>query len=203
MTELARKGSGYDALQNQLNEAEQARDQLQTVLDGQQSVMDILSQIAQQSGKTIQDLAKQMYVNFRKSAGLSEDAAALELENVQLKKQMDAGKTAQQQEIKAADDAKARAKQEIAEFRKLYPGVAIDQALAAKLKTDVANGMSLVNAYQKMLNERKAAELAEQQRKIDADKQNEKNKRNSPGSQQDSGGRQEKGRFDDFFSQFK
>lgn len=203
MTDLARKGSGYDDLQNRLTEAEQARNQLQTQLDGQQGVMDILNQISQQSGKTIQELAKQMYVNFRKSAGLSEDAAALELENAQLKKQMNANKPVQEKEAKAAEEAQARAKQELAEFRKLHPGIALDKDLVAKLKPDVQKGMSLANAYQKMLNEQKAAELAEQQRKIEADEQNKKNKKNSPGSQQDSGGHQEKSRFDDFFSQFK
>lgn len=203
MTELARKGTGYDALQDRLSQTEQARDQLQTQLDSQQGAMDILNQIAQQSGKTVQDLVKQMYVNFRKGAGLSEDAAALELENAQLKKQVDAGKPEQKPEAKAAEDAQNRAKQEVAEFRKLHPGVAIDKDLAAKLKPDVQKGMSLANAYQKLLNEQKAAELAEQQRKLEAKNQNEKNKRNSPGSQQDSGGRREKTKFDDFFSQFK
>lgn len=203
VTELARKGAGYDALQTQLNESEQSRSQLQAQLDGQQGAMDILNQIAQQSGKTLADLAKQMYINFRKSAGISEDAAALELENAQLKKQMDAGKPAQEKEAKVAEEAQARAKQEIAEFRKLHPNVVIDKDLVAKLKPDVQKGMSLANAYQKMLNEQKAAELAEEKRKIEAHNQNEKNKRNSPGSQQDSGGRREKSSFDDFFSQFK
>lgn len=200
-TELARKGAGYDTLQTQLNEAQQSRDQLQAQLDGQQVIMDILNQIAQRSGNTVQELAKQMYINFRKTAGLSEDAAALELENAQLKKQVDAGKPAQKQE--AAEEAQERGRREFAEFRKLHPGVTITDEMAAKLKPDIQKGMSLVNAYQKMLNEQKAAELAEQQRRIDAHNQNEKNKRSSPGSQQDSGGRREKSSFDDFFSQFK
>lgn len=198
MTELARKGAGYDDLQAQLTEAAQRRDQLQAQLDGQQGVMDILSQIADQSNKTIQDLAKQMYINFRKTAGVSEDAAALELENAQLKKQMDSGKPAQQ-ETKPADDSQARAQREIAEFRQLHPGVQLDKATVAKLKPDVQKGMTLANAYQKMLNDQKAAELA---RREAAAKQNAKNKTNSPGSQQDSGGRRQKSGVEDFFAQF-
>lgn len=198
MTELAQKGAGYDDLQAQLNEATQARDQLQTQLDGQQGVMDILNQIAEKSGKTIQDLAKQMYINFRKAVGASEDAAALELENAQLKKQVDAGKPAQQ-ETKPADDAQARAQREIAEFRQLHPGVKLDAAMVAKLKPDVKKGMTLANAYQKMLNDQKAAELA---RKEEAGKQNAKNRTTSPGSQQDSGGRRQKSGVEDFFAQF-
>ena len=198
MTELARKGAGYDDLQARLDEAVQTRDQLQTQIDGQQNVMDILGQIAEKSGKTLQELAKQMYINFRKSAGVSEDAAALELENAQLKKQMDAGKPAQQ-ENKPADDAQTRAQREISEFRQLHPGVKLDAGLVAKLKPDVQKGMTLANAYQKMLNDQKAAEL---KRKEEANKQNAKNRAKSPGSQQDSGGRRQKSGVDDFFAQF-
>ena len=201
MTELAQRGAGYDTLQAQLTEATQARDQLQTQLDGQQGVMDILNQIAEKSGKSVQELAKQMYINFRKSAGASEDAAALELENAQLKKQAEAGKPAQQ-EGKPADDSQARAQREIAEFRQLHPGVQIDAAMAAKLKPDVQKGMSLANAYQKMLNEQKAAELAEKERQAKAKEQNNKNREKSPGSQQDSGGRRQKSGVEDFFAQF-
>lgn len=198
MTELAQKGAGYDDLKAERDEAVQARDQLQTQLDGQQGVMDIMKQIAEKSDKTVQELAKQMYINFRKSAGVSEDAAALELENAQLKKQIDAGKPAQQ-ETKPADDAQTRAQKEISEFRQLHPGVKLDAALVAKLKPDLQKGMTLANAYQKMLNDQKAAEL---QRKEEANKQNAKNRANSPGSQQDSGGRRQKSGVDDFFAQF-
>lgn len=198
MTELARKGAGYDDLQGQLEELTQDRDQLQSQIDGQQDVMDILGQIAEKSGKTTKELAKQMYINFRKSAGVSEDAAALELENAQLKKQAQAAKPAQQ-ETKPTDDAQTRAQKEIAEFRQLHPGVKLDAGLVAKLKPDVQKGMTLANAYQKMLNDQKAAEL---QRKEEANKQNAKNRANSPGSQQDSGGRRQKSGVDDFFAQF-
>lgn len=198
MTELAQKGAVYDDLQDRLEKVTQDRDQLQSQIDGQQDVMDILGQIAEKSGKTAKELAKQLYINFRKSAGVSEDAAALELENAQLKKQMDAGKPAQQ-EVDPADDVQTRAQKEIAEFRQLHPGVKLDAGLVAKLRPDVQKGMTLANAYQKMLNDQKAAEL---QRKEEANKQNAKNREKSPGSQQDSGGRRQKSGVDDFFAQF-
>lgn len=200
MTELARKGAGYDDLQAQLDESNQTRDQLQAQLDEQQEVMDILNQIAEKSGKTRQELTKQLYINFRKSNGVSEDAAALELENAQLKKQMDAGKP--KQDPAAGEDSNARAKREIAEFKQLHPGVELTDEQIAKLRPDIRKGMSLANAYQKMLNEQKAAQLAEAERKAAANAQNNKNRTASPGSQRDSGGRREKSGFDDFFSQF-
>lgn len=203
MTELARKGAGYDNLQARLDEATQARDQLQTQLDGQQGIMDILGQIAEKSGKKdVQELVKQLYINFRKGTGVSEDAAALELENAQLKKQMDAGKPAQQEGKPDGEELVARFRRESAEFRKNHPGVTLDDALLAKLKPNVQKGMSISNAYQEMLNEQKAAELAERERKVAAKEQNAKNRANSPGSQQDSGGRRQKSGVEDFFAQF-
>lgn len=201
MTELARKGAGYDDLQAQLTQSEQARVQLQNQIDGQQGVVDILNLLAEKSGSPVQNIAKQLYVNFRKGAGVSEDAAALELENAQLKKQAEATKPTQTEE-KGAEDARARAQRELAEFRNLHPGVRLDDALVAKLKPDVKKGMSLANAYQKMLNDQKAAELKEQERKAAAAEKNAKNRAASPGSQQDSGGRRQKSGVEDFFAQF-
>ena len=203
MTELARKGAGYDALQEQLDSANQEKNQIQTQLDSQQDVMDILKQIAEKSGKDLLDLTKQLYINFRKSTGVSEDAAVLELENAQLKKQTNAEKTPAKQENTAEEETRARARRELAEFQQLHPGVKLDDQLVAKLKGDVRKGMSLANAYQKMLNDQKAAALAEQERKNKAAEQNAKNKATSPGSQQDSGGRREKSNYEDFFAQFK
>ena len=201
MTDLARKGAGYDDLQAQLSQTEQARDQLQTQIDEQQGVFDIMTLLAQKSGSTVNDIAKQLYINFRKHAGASEDAAALELENAQLKKQAEAAPA--KQESQPSDDLNSRAKREVAEFRALHPGVRLNDELVEKLAPDVQKGMSLANAYQKMINDQKAAELKEQERKAAAAAQNAKNKAASPGSQQDSGGRRQKSGVEDFFAQFK
>lgn len=201
MTGLAQKGAAYDDLQAQLTAAEEAKAQLQTQIDSQQGVMDIMAQLAEKSGTTIQDIAKQLYVNYRKSAGVSEDAAALELENAQLKKQVETPK-AQAKEVTPADNMQERVRRELAEFRTLHPGVKLDDALVTKLKPDIQKGISLANAYQKMLNEQKAAELAEMERRVKADAQNAKNRAASPGSQQDSGGRRQRSGADDFFAQF-
>ena len=201
MTDLARKGVGYDNLQSQLTQAEEARDALQSQIDSQQGVIDIMNLLAEKTGSSMQDIAKQLYVSFRKNAGASEDAAALELENAQLKKQVD-GAGATKTEDKTAEEARARAQREVAEFRTLHPGVQLDDVMVTKLKPDVQKGMSLANAYQKMLNEQKAAELKEQERLAKAAAQNAKNKAASPGSQQDSGGRRQKSGVDDFFAQF-
>lgn len=202
MTDLARKGASYDDLQEQLAQTEQARDQLQTQINEQQGVFDIMNLLSQKSGSTVNDIAKQLYINFRKHAGVSEDAAAMELENAQLKKQVEAA-TPAKIEAQPGEDPQARAKREVAEFRALHPGVRINDELVEKLAPDVQKGMSLANAYQKMLNEQKAAELKEAERKAKAAEQNAKNRAASPGSQQDSGGRRQKSGVEDFFAQFK
>lgn len=202
MTDLARKGTGYDDLQAQLTQTEQARDQLQTQINEQQGVFDIMTLLAQKSGSSVNDIAKQLYVNFRKHAGASEDAALLELENAKLKKQAEASAPAKKEE-QSVEDPQARAKREVAEFRALHPGVRLNDELVEKLAPDVQKGMTLANAYQKMLNDQKAAELKEAERKAAAAAQNAKNKAASPGSQQDSGGRRQKSGVEDFFAQFK
>ena len=54
---------------------------------------------------------------------------------------------------------------------------------------DIQSGMSLSNAYRKQEAAKKDAEIAELKRQLEAEKQNKRNRSNSPGSQRDSGGR--------------
>ena len=70
-----------------------------------------------------------------------------------------------------------------------FPGVELTEELCGKLMADVQSGMSLSNAYRKQEAAKKDAEIAELKRQLEAEKQNNKNRSNSPGSQKDSGGR--------------
>ena len=58
--------------------------------------------------------------------------------------------------------------------------------------------MRLTAAYRKYEKTQDAAKIAELERKLSAKEQNDKNKRRSPGSQQDSGGRRTKSDFEEF-----
>ena len=69
-----------------------------------------------------------------------------------------------------------------------------------KLLPDVKNGMRLTTAYRKYEKAQDTAKIAELERKLSAKAQNDKNKRNSPGSQQDSGGRRAKNDYEEFES---
>ena len=79
----------------------------------------------------------------------------------------------------------------------------LNQETLGKLAPDVQNGMTLTSAYLKMENARLTAELAEQKRALEAEKQNQKNRRQAAPGQNDSGGGREKDAFEDFFTAFE
>lgn len=201
-TAYAQKGILYDDLQARMDAVTQERDSIQETLGKYQEVMDILEPIAKKVNVDTVALARQFYINVRKGEGVTEHEAAMELDFAQLKKQVGADKPEKKEAPSQEQINSDRMKRELDEFHQLYPGAVLNEALAEKLKDDVQRGMSLSNAYQKMLNAQKAAELEEQARQMKAANQNRVNKMNSPGSQQDSGGRREKSGFDDFFGQF-
>ena len=198
MTELAQKGGAFDRVKGQLDEARQKIQSMEAEFNGKSKALKTLEMIAQKANMPLEDTAKQLRKNFMTSQGKTdEEADAL----IRAEDAEDALKAASAQ--KTAEQAnKERADREIAEFREHFPGVELTRELCEKLMGDVSSGMSLTNAYLKMENARQAAEIAEMQRKLAAEKQNAKNKKSSPGSQKDSGGRHAKSDYDDFMSAF-
>ena len=73
-------------------------------------------------------------------------------------------------------------------FNREYPGVSLTEELVNKLVPDIQNGMSLSAAYRKLEKAQDAEKIADLERQLSAKVQNEKNRKNSPGSQKDSGG---------------
>lgn len=209
MTAFAQKGADYDRVKDQNTQLRQTNADLQTKLDGmaaQQGVLDILGVIANKSGSTLEQLADTLYINFRKSAGVSEDAAREELKSSKLEKELDtykARQTQQTQQQAQENDAAARAQRDMEEFRQNFPDVQLTEDLVDKLVPDVQKGMSLTSAYLKMENARLKAEAEAQRQREAAEAQNKKNRTKTPGSQQDSGGRRTKDAADDFFAAFE
>ena len=203
MTALAQKGADYDRVKEQAAQLRQANTDLQAKLDGlvpNQSALDILNIVAEKGGLSLEQLAESLYVNFRKSAGASEDVAREELKSARLEKELNAYKAKQTQQQEQENDSESRAQKEIEEFQKEYPDVALTEELVDKLLPDVKNGMRLTTAYRKYEKAQDTAKIAELERKLSAKAQNDKNKRNSPGSQQDSGGRRAKSDYEEFES---
>lgn len=201
MTTLAQKGADYDRVKEQNTKHQQTIADLQSKLEGvssQQAVLDILNIVAQRSNSTLEQLAESLYINFRKSAGASEEVAREELKSAKLEKELNSYKAKQTQQQEQETDAEARAQRDIEEFGREYPDVTLTEELVDKLVPDIQNGMTLTAAYRKYDKAQDTARIAELQRQLAAKAQNDKNKKRSPGSQRDSGGRSPKSDYDVF-----
>lgn len=201
MTTLAQKGADYDRVKEQNTKHQQTIADLQSKLEGvssQQAVLDILGTIAQRSNSTLEQLAESLYINFRKSAGASEDVAREELKSAKLEKELNSYKAKQTQQQEQETDAEARAKRDLEDFAREYPEVELTEELVDKLVPDIQNGMSLSAAYRKYEKAQDTARIADLERQLAAKAQNDKNKKRSPGSQRDSGGRSPKSDYDVF-----
>ena len=205
MTALAQKGADYDRIKERDAKSQQTIQDLQAQIDGftaKQGVLDVLDIIAQKSGSSLEQLAESLYINFRKSGGASEDAAREELKSAKLEKELGALKSQQTKQQEKASEEESRAQREMEQFRSEYPDVELTEELVDKLAPDVQKGMTLSAAYRKMEKAQEAEKIAELERKLAAKQQNAKNRRSSPGSQQDSGGSRSKDPFDEFMAAF-
>ena len=191
MVELAQKGADYDRVKGQLESARETLQQLQEQADSRKDLYELLELVSEQTGSQPEVLVEQLYINLCKAKGSTEGEAKATLKAARLEKQI------KQQ----ASNAK-RAQTEVAEFRRQFPDVPITEDLVNKLMEDVQSGMTMANAYRKLVTSQQAAQIAELQRQLAAEKQNSKNRASTPGSQQDSGGRQKKDSFDDFLGAF-
>lgn len=198
MTALAQKGADYDRVKENYTKSQQNVQELQeklNALTAHQSALDILAIVAEQSGASIDQLAESIYVNLRKNAGISEGEAKGELKNARLEKELNSYKT---QKSQPEDDADSRAKRDMEEFQKEYPDVQLTGELIKSLTADIQNGMSLSAAYRKFERQQSAAKIADLERRLAAKAQNDKNKKQSPGSQKDSGGRRTRSDYEEF-----
>ena len=206
MKALAQKGADYDRIKEQNAQKQQTIDTLQAKLDGissQQGALDILGIVAEKSGSTLEQLAESLYVNFRRTAGASEETAREELKSAKLEKELNAFKAQKTKQQEQESDGEARAKQDLADFQREYPDVPITEELVDTLISDIQSGMSLSAAYRKYERAQDAERIADLERKLAAEKKNAENKKKSPGSQVDSGSRQKADIFDEFMAAFK
>lgn len=206
--ELMQKGSDYDRVKEQSAQRQKTIESMQeqiTALSGNQHSIDVLSMIAEKSGSKMDELVEQLYINFRRSGGASEDAARAELENLSLQKQLDAVNAEKEKQKETESDNDARFRRDVEEFQREYPDIPITNELVEKLVPDIQNGLSLTAAYRKS-EQASAAEktaalekrIQELEHQLEAAQQNAKNKKKSPGSQVDSGGRRSKSDFEVF-----
>lgn len=204
MTELAQKGADYDRVKGQLETSRANEASLQKTVDEQSPIMEVLQLAAKDAGVDMAELVDSIHVGLLTGKGMTEAEARAEIRAAKAEKAVNDLKNKPAQEEKPEPDSnQERAKREIAEFQTAFPGVQLNQETLDKLAPDVQNGMTLTSAYLKMENARLTAELAEQKRALEAEKQNQKNRRQAAPGQNDSGGGREKDAFEDFFTAFE
>ena len=200
MTALAQKGADYDRVKEQNTKSQQTIQDLQAQLEGfngRKNVLDMLDIISEKSGKSADELMESIYLSVRKSAGVSEATAREELKSAKLEKELNGYKAKQEAKPKE-NDAETRANRELEEFRQNFPDVALSEELVQKLVPDVQKGMSLSAAYRKLEKAQADARIRDLEQQLAAKKQNDKNKKRSPGSQKDSGGRRTRSDYEEF-----
>lgn len=192
MTALAQKGADYDRVKKQYTDSQQAFQDLKK----QYEILDI---VAEKTGKTPEELAELLYMSLRKNEGASEDLAKEELKRARVERERDSLKTQKAQaEEEQKDTAETRAQREIEAFKTDYPDVKLTDELLSKLTPDLQKGKSLSSAYRNYEKAQSEAKIKELEQKLAAKEQNDKNKKSSPGSQKDSGGRRSRSDYDDF-----
>lgn len=203
MTELAQKGADYDRIRGKLETAQGSIDALQKTVDEQAPILEVLQLAAKDAGVDVSELVETIHVGLLKGRGMTEAEAKAEIRAAKAEKAMNDLKNKPASEEKAEDPNQERAKREIAEFQAAFPDVSLNQETLDKLAPDVQGGMTLASAYLKLENSRLKTELAESQRKLEAEKQNQKNKQKAAPGQTDSGGGRSRDSFDDFFDAFE
>lgn len=201
MTALAQKGADYDRVKEQHTKSQQTIQELQTQLEGfnaRKSVLDVLDIVAEKTGTKLEELAEMLYVSVRKGAGASEDVAKEELKSAKLEKELNGMKAQQTKVQQQKEDAETRAQREVEAFRKDYPNVKLTDELVSKLTPDLQKGISLSAAYRNLEKAQADARIKELEQQLAAKKQNDKNKKRSPGSQKDSGGRRSRSDYEEF-----
>lgn len=200
---LAQKGADYDRVKDQLATSRQTATELQTKLDSQQEAMEVLSDLAKDTGVDIPALLDNLRIGLlKKRDGLSEDAARERLLRIKAEKENETLKAAAKP-AEQAEDGKQKAQRDLAQFRKDFPNVELTQELMDKLLPGVQEGHSLTDSYRQYDAQQKDARIAELERQLAAEKQNKENRASSPGSQKDSGGKRTKDDFNDFMTAFK
>ena len=187
---LAQKGADYDRVKEKLGT--------------QQQTVDALADVAKAMGVEIPALLENLMINaLVKNEGLSEDVARERIMRQKAEKENTALKQAATAGHAEEETSQQRAQREIAEFRKSYPNIPLTDELLKALMPDVQKGVSFKDAYERREAAQKDARIKELEAQLEAEKQNNKNRAASPGSQRDSGGQREKTDFDDFVSAFR
>ena len=181
MTALAQKGLDYDRVREKY--------------DAAKPVMEMFTQMAKQSGMTVEEYVSFVRTEAKKSAGMNDDEAkrAVDLEDresaVLAKEAEEAEKqTAAQQAAQAEGSAEERRNADIAEFQKTFPDAAKDAgSIPQEVWDAVKQGQRLAVAYALWREKQALAETERVKQESAVKKQNAKNAGRSTGSMKTAG----------------
>lgn len=181
MTALAQKGLDYDRVREKY--------------DAAKPVMEMFTQMAKQSGMTVEEYVSFVRTEAKKSAGMNDDEAkrAVDLEDresaVLAKEAEEAEKqTAAQQAAQAESSAEERRNADIAEFQKTFPDAAKDVgSIPQEVWDAVKQGQRLAVAYALWREKQALAETERVKQESAAKEQNAKNAGRSTGSMKTAG----------------
>lgn len=176
--ELLQKGMDYDRVREQY--------------DNSKPIMSMVSELARQSGLSVEDYVRMVRTEAKKSEGLDEDAAkrAVELED---REAAVSAKEAEDARTEAArKDSEAAIQRNLEEFSKAFPEVYAKartdaSAIPDSVWADVSEGLSLTAAYAKYAVAEAAKAVQTAEHKAQAEEQNQKNTQRTTGSLSSAG----------------
>lgn len=192
---LAQKGADYDRVKEQLATSRQAEADLR-------AQMSVLEDVAKESGTDVATLLDNLQIGMmQKRDNISAEVAKERLLRQKAEKET-ADLKAAAKAVEKQPNAKEKAQEDVAAFRKEFPDVELNQELMDKLLPSVKQGKSLSDSYRQYNADQQAKRIAELEAALAAEKQNKANRASSPGSQKDSGGKRTKDDFEDFMKAF-
>lgn len=196
----AQKGADYDRVKMQLEQAKNDNSGLQQKIAEMQATVDIVSDLAKASNIAVPDLLKSFRKTRYTSLGYTDREAEMAVQRDDQAKELESLRGKDKQP--AQESVEDRANREVAEFQSRYPNISLTEELVNKLMPDCSNGMSIVDAYRKMVDAEREAKIAELEAQLAAEKQNSENRKSSPGSLRDVGKKKARSEYDEFFDQF-
>lgn len=200
----AQKGGAFDRVKGQNEEYRKTIQSMKEEADKNADLMAMLEFASKETGTPVDRIASDYVSAYIRSKGGSKELADEKMRNFQLSRQLAAKQEADKAAKETAEnsDSKARAEADYNAFTAAFPNVSLDEALTDGVKADIRQGMSLLNAYQKHLNEVERQKLADERKQQAQEEKNRKNRRSSPGSQK-TGGQAKKDPNADFFNAYE
>ena len=193
MTELAQKGMDYDRVRQQRDAARAFQQENESTIASLKALAESVS-----PGMTISDLIDRMRVNMLVAQDVPEAVATERVARENAERMLREKSDAESAEA----TKKERVNAEIRDFQAKYPGVDVSEREIREMSSDLAAGMSFVEAYQKRQLQEKESALESLRRQLEAEKKNNQNRASSPGSQSDAGSPKTSNAFDEFIGAF-